>query len=150
MPQSLVKNYIHITFGTKHRFPFINNKIDTELYNYLGGVCKNQECNPVIVGGYLDHVHILCLLSQKIALMNLIKEIKLFSSAWMKTKSSDLKNFYWQAGYGAFSVNPSEIDVVKNYISNQYEHHKNKSFQEEYLQFLKKYKVDYDEKYIWD
>jgi putative transposase len=72
MPQSLVKNYLHITFSTKGRYPFIDNEIESELFNYLGGICKNLECNPLKVGGYKDHVHILCLLSRKIALMRLI------------------------------------------------------------------------------
>jgi REP element-mobilizing transposase RayT len=150
MPQSLVYNYIHITFSTKHRQAFIDNNINAELFGYIGGICKNKECKPIIVGGYKDHIHILCLLSQKIALMNLIEQIKSHSSKWMKTKGKKYQNFYWQRGYGAFSVNPSETEIVKNYIQNQEEHHKNKSFKKEYLAFLKKYKIDYDEKYVWD
>jgi putative transposase len=150
MPQSLIKNYIHITFSTKNRLPFIIPEIREELFRYLGGICKNLECHPVIVGGHKDHIHILCLLSKKVALMNLLEEIKSHSSKWIKTKGENFKNFYWQNGYGAFSVNPSEIEVVKNYIEHQDEHHKNKTFQDEYLAFLKKYKVDYDERYVWD
>ncbi|RLD43647.1 MAG: transposase, partial [Bacteroidetes bacterium] len=103
MPQSLVKNYIHITFSTKHRYPFIDKNIREELFNYLGGICRNQECNPVIVGGYQDHIHILCMLSRKIALMKLIEELKTHSSKWIKTKGTQYKKFYWQNGYGAFS-----------------------------------------------
>jgi putative transposase len=150
MPQSLIKNYIHITFSTKNRLSFIIPEIREELFRYLGGICKNLECHPVIVGGHKDHIHILCLLSKKVALMNLLEEIKSHSSKWIKTKGENFKNFYWQNGYGAFSVNPSEIEVVKNYIEHQDEHHKNKTFQDEYLAFLKKYKVDYDERYVWD
>ena len=86
MPQSLVHNYIHITFSTKNRFPFIDKNIDNELFQYLGGICKNLECNPIIVGGHKDHVHILCLLSRKISLMKLIEKIKSNSSKWIKTK----------------------------------------------------------------
>lgn len=150
MPQSLIRNYLHITFSTKNRHPFITNYIKEELFAYLGGICKNMECNPIIVGGHSDHVHILCLLSQKIALMKLIEEVKSHSSKWVKTKNSDLSQFYWQNGYGAFSVNPTEIEVVKTYILNQEEHHKKKTFMEEYLAFLKKYDVEYDERYVWD
>ena len=150
MPQSLVKNYIHIIFSTKKRVSLINKNIETELWSYVGGICKNLECNPIIVGGYLDHIHILCLLSQKVALMKLLEETKSHSSKWIKTKSDEFSEFYWQNGYGAFSINPTEIDVVKNYILNQAEHHQHKSFQDEYRIFLKKYNVEYDERYVWD
>ena len=94
MPQSLVKNYIHISFSTKYRYPFIDDNIKEELFRYLGGRCKRMECNPIIVGGYKDHVHILCLLSRKVTLMKLIEEIKTHSSKWIKTKGVEYKNFY--------------------------------------------------------
>lgn len=150
MGQSLVKNYIHLIFSTKQRVPLIHQSVEDELYSYIGGICKEMECSPIKIGGYTDHVHILCLLSKKIALMNLLEEVKSHSSKWMKTKGIDLKNFYWQNGYGAFSVNPSETEKVIAYIENQKEHHRKKTFQEEYRTFLKKYKVEYDEKYLWD
>ncbi len=150
MGQSLSKNFIHIIFGTKHLFPFIKPPVEKELHSYIGGICSGLECTPVKIGGYTDHLHILWLLSKKIALMKLLEEIKSHSSKWMKTNGGLLKKFYWQDGYGAFSVNPSEIDKVIKYIDNQHEHHKVKTFKEEYLAFLKKYKVDYDERYIWD
>ena len=82
--------------------------------------------------------------------MKLMEELKSHSSKWIKTKGAGYKNFYWQDGYGAFSVNPSEVDVVIAYISNQHAHHTRKPFQDEYRGFLKKYKVEYDEKYVWD
>ena len=150
MGQSLYKNYLHIVFSTKHRQPFITPPVDTELYNYLGGICKNLECNPIIVGGHLDHIHILCLLSKKIPFVTLIGELKAHSSKWMKTKDKALENFYWQNGYGAFSVNPHEVDIVKSYISKQNEHHRKNIFQGEYRGFLKKYRIEYDERYVWD
>ena len=150
MPQSLVNNYIHITFSTKNRKSLIDKDIKDELYNYIGGICKNLECNPLIVGGHKDHIHILCLLSQKIALMKLIEEVKSHSSKWIKTKGNRYQKFYWQRGYGSFSVNPTEIDIVKNYILEQEKHHRTKSFQDEYRAFLKKYQVKYNEKYVWD
>lgn len=150
MPQSLNKIYIHIVFSTKNREPLISKEIKEELFSYLGGICKGLESNPIQVGGYRDHIHILCLLSKKITLIKLVEEIKKNSSKWIKTKGKEFENFYWQSGYGAFSVNPSEIEVVKKYIENQEEHHKVKSFQEEYRAFLKKYNVEYDEQYVWD
>ncbi|MBN1185741.1 MAG: IS200/IS605 family transposase [Bacteroidales bacterium] len=150
MPQSLVKNYLHITFSTKDRYPFIDSKIDEELFKYIGGICKNLECNPIIIGGHSDHIHILCLLSRKIALMKLIEEVKSHSSKWIKTKGTLYQNFYWQRGYGGFSVNESDINIVREYILNQVEHHKTRTFKEEYLSFLEEYNIEYDERYVWD
>ena len=150
MPQSLVKNYVHITFSTKDRHNLITPVINDELHNYLGGVCKKLDCNPIIVGGHKDHIHILCLLSQKIALMHLLERLKSHSSKWIKSKGEAFHNFYWQHGYGGFSVNPTEIEVVVEYIKNQEEHHKKRTFQDEYRAFLKKYNVPYDERYVWD
>jgi len=142
MGQSLVKNYIHIVFSTKHRVPLIHQPVQDELYSYIGRICKEMECQPIKIGGYTDHIHILCMLSKKIALMKLLEEVKSHSSKWMKTKGEILKKFYWQNGYGAFSVNPSQVNIVIAY--------KRRSFQDEYRAILRKYKVEYDERYIWD
>lgn len=150
MGQSLVKNYVHIVFSTKYRQNLIHPPVEAELHSYLGGICNKLECQVIEVGGYTDHVHILCLLSKKIALMKLMEELKSHSSKWIKTKGEEYKNFYWQDGYGAFSVNPSQVDIVIAYIKNQHEHHSKKTFQHEFRIFLKKYKVEYDEKYVWD
>jgi len=150
MSQSLSKVYVHIVFSTKYRQNLIDDYIKDELFSYLGGVCKNLECYPLKVGGHLNHVHILCLLSRKIAQMDLLQEIKQSSSKWVKTKGEKYLNFYWQDGYGIFSVNPSEIDIVIKYIENQEVHHTKKIFEDEFRAFLKKYKVDYDERYVWD
>ena len=150
MAQSLSKVYVHITFSTKNRQAFIDEHIEASLFEYVGGICKGLECNPVKVGGHMDHIHVLCLLSRKIPQMKLLEEIKKQSSKWVKTKDTVYSNFYWQDGYGIFSVNPSEIDTVVNYITNQEAHHQKLSFQDEFRAFLKKYKVDYDERYVWD
>ncbi len=150
MPQSLSKVYVHITFSTKNRENRIDNKIENPLFEYIGGICKQMECNPIKVGGHQNHVHILCLLSRKVAQMTLLENVKKSSSKWVKTQGDEYSDFYWQDGYGIFSVNPTEIDVVEEYIKNQKEHHKKKSFQDEFRAFLKKYNVDYDERYVWD
>lgn len=150
MGQSLVANYVHIVFSTKHRELMIDQAIENELYSCLGGICKNLECQPIQVGGHTDHIHILCMLSIKLALVKLMEELKSHVSKWIKTKGAAYSNFYWQDGYGAFSVNPSELEIVVDYISNQKIHHSKKTFQEEYKAFLKKYKVEYDERYIWE
>ena len=150
MGQSLVKNYLHIVFSTKHRQPLINQPIETELYSYLGGICNKLGCQVLKVGGYTNHIHILCLLSKKITLIKLMEELKSNSSKWIKTKGEEFTNFYWQDGYGAFSVNPSEVQIVINYIANQKRHHDKKTFQDEFRGILKKYEVVYEEKYVWD
>ena len=150
MGQSLVKNYTHIVFSTKYRAPIIHPPYELELHAYLGGICNNLECHTLKVGGYTDHVHILCILSKKIALMKLLEEVKSHSSKWMKTKDYSLNNFYWQDGYGTFSVNPAQVDRVVAYIGNQHEHHRKKDFQYEFRSYLKKYNVEYDERYVWD
>tara|TARA_R110002051_G_C8532493_1_gene469827 strand:+ start:35 stop:487 length:453 start_codon:yes stop_codon:yes gene_type:complete len=149
MGQSLVKNYVHIIFSTKNRQPFIKQEYEDELFKYLGGVCKALDCAPIQVGGYLDHIHILCLLNKNLTIVKLLEELKTDSSKWMKKRAVDLGNFYWQDGYGAFSVNPNQVETVKEYIQTQREHHERKTFQDEYRAFLKKYKVEYDERYVW-
>jgi len=150
MGQSLVKQYTHIIFSTKHQQPLISDSIEEELYKYIGGICKNHGCHPVIVGGHKDHVHILCILSKKIALMKLLEKGKTNSSKWIKTLDIRLSDFYWQNGYGAFSVDSRQIEKVKIYIANQRDHHKVKTFKAEYLEFLKEYKIEYNEEYLWD
>ena len=136
MGQSLVKNYMHIVFSTKYRQPLILPAYEAGLHSYLGGICKSLECPPIKIGGYTDHVHILCMLSKKIALMKLLEEIKSHSSKWMKTLDASLDNFYWQDGYGAFSVTPKGVGQVISYIANQHDHHGAYSFQDEYREIL--------------
>ena len=150
MGQSLSKVYVHITFSTKKLIPFIDSAIKLRLHEYLGGICNQLDCIPLQVGGTNDHVHILCLLSKKITQIKLVEEVKKSSSKWIKTIDSKYRSFYWQDGYGIFSVNPSEVDIVINYIKNQEEHHKKRTFKEEYLAILKKYKIDFNEDYLWD
>ncbi len=150
MPQSLTKVYVHIVFSTKYRHPYITDDIKAELFDYLGGICKNLECYPVRIGGYNNHIHILCILSKKLPLITLVEEVKRSSSKWIKAKSNTFSKFYWQNGYSAFSVNPSQIEIVTSYIDNQEHHHRKKSFEEECRTFFKKYNIDFDEKYVWD
>jgi len=150
MPQSLSKIYVHITFSTKNRCPVLDDNIQQPLWAYIAGICANLDCHAVRVGGYNDHLHICCLLSKKMTPVKLLEEIKKDSSKWMKTQGKQYADFYWQDGYGIFSVNPSEIETVVGYIDGQREHHKKLTFQEELLRFLKKYKVEYDERYLWN
>jgi REP element-mobilizing transposase RayT len=150
MPQSLSKVYVHPTFSTKNRHPYIDNGIKERLWEYLGGICRGLECYPLQVGGYNDHVHIISLLSRKISQARFVEEVKKQSSKWIKTVDNQYSDFYWQDGYGIFSVNPTQVETVVAYIKNQEEHHRGEAFQEEMVGFLKKYHVLYDERYLWD
>jgi putative transposase len=116
----------------------------------MGGICARLECQPIKIGGYMDHIHILCSLSRKIAIMTLLEEVKKSSSKWIKTKGLAYKDFYWQDGYGIFSVNPYGLDIVVRYIANQKPDHQKKTFKDEYRSFLKRYNIEYDERYVWD
>jgi putative transposase len=150
MPQSLTQLYVHIVFSTKYREHTILPQIQHELYSYMGGILNNNECIPIKIGGTTDHVHILTRLSKKIPLMKVVEEVKRSSSKWVKTLSPKLSNFYWQDGYGAFTVGYSQIQIIENYITNQLEHHTRKTFQDEYRALLVENNVPFDERYVWD
>ncbi len=150
MSQSLSQVYIHLIFSTKHRVPLLTPDIYEGLREYMGGTLRTLESPSLVLGVASDHVHVLFCLSRKMALTNVIEEIKRSSSKWIKTQGSQFADMYWQAGYGAFSVSASRLDAVKRYILNQEEHHRRVSFQDEFRKFLKEYKVDYDERYVWD
>ena len=150
MGQALVQNYTHLVFSTKKREPLILPSVEIELQKYLGGICRELECPAIKVGGYVDHIHILCKLSQRIALMKLVEKVKSNSSKWIKTKGEEFEQFYWQDGYGSFLVSPTRVDKIIDYIANQHIHHQKINFQDEYRGMLKKFKVEYDERYVWD
>ena len=150
MPQSLANILVHLIFSTKNRVPLIHPEIEDELYRYLASVCRSCGCPAHRIGGTEDHVHIACTLSRTMTVSDLLEEIKKRSSKWMKMKSTDFARFYWQGGYGAFSIGQSQLARLKRYIAGQKEHHRQKTFQEEFREFLEKYGVDYDERYVWD
>ncbi len=150
MPQSLANILIHIIFSTKYRADSITPEIETELYKYIATTCRSFECPSIQIGGTKNHIHILCRLSRTIAVSELVMKIKTGSSKWIKTKGPEYSNFSWQNGYGAFSIGASNLQKIRNYITNQKKHHGNRSFQEEYVEFLKKYGMEYDERYLWD
>jgi putative transposase len=150
MPQSLSQILLHIIFSTKNREPLILPEVEKDLFAYIASICNELDCFAPIIDGVKDHVHIACNLSRTIAVCDLLEEVKKSSSKWIKTKGSFYKNFTWQRGYGAFSLGMSQLPALKKYVLNQKEHHCKKTFQEEYLELLKKYKVEYDERYVWD
>ena len=151
MPQSLAQIYLHIVFSTKNRRPFLQDAaIRDELHKYLGGTCNNRGCPVLRVGGVADHVHVLCRLGKTISVADLVKELKRESSQWVKTKGPELEDFYWQSGYGAFSVSPAHVEVLREYIGKQEELHRTVTFQDEFRRLLAKYGVEFDERYVWD
>ncbi len=149
MPQSLSKVLVHLIFSTKHREPLIGPGIRPRLHAYLVGILGNLKSPSLQTGGVADHVHILFALSRTITQADVVEEVKKSSSKWMKTEGG-VPTFSWQAGYGAFSIGESQADAVIHYVQNQEGHHRKVTFQEEYRKFLERYKVAYDEQYVWD
>ena len=148
--QSLANVLIHLIFSTKNRYPFIDPGIENELYPYLATACRTCRCPALKIGGSADHIHIACSLARTISIAKFLEEIKADSSRWIKTKGPRYAGFAWQNGYGAFSISQSQLESLKTYIENQKEHHRVRTFQEEYLDFLVKYEMQYDKRYVWD
>ena len=149
MPQSLSRVLVHLVFSTKHREPFIVPEVRPRLHAYIVGILDNLKPPSLQTGGVEDHVHILCALGRTISQADLVEEVKKSSSKWMKAEGG-VPGFSWQAGYGAFSIGESQADTVIRYIQNQEEHHRKVPYQEEYRRFLERYRVAYDERYVWD
>jgi putative transposase len=150
MSQSLSMVIIHIIFSTKDRFPCLDPITRQNLFAYLSTVARNSKCETYRVGGSADHVHLAVRLCRTFTIAELVEELKTSSSIWIKMQRPGLHKFSWQRGYGAFSISTNELDSLIAYITNQEEHHKVKTFQEEYLALLEKYGVPYDTQYIWD
>ena len=150
MSQTHAHIVLHLVFSTKNRVPLIDKTVKDPLHAYLATVCREQGCHAYRVGGVEDHVHIATTLSRTMTVAKLIEHLKSSSSSWMKSQGNAYTAFYWQGGYGAFSVSPKDLDALIRYIEGQEEHHRTKTFQEEYLQFLKQYNIPYDPKYIWE
>ncbi len=150
MAQSLSKILLHVVFSTKRRRPSIPPDLAEDLYAYLAGACRALGAEAYRVGGTEDHVHIACTLPRTMTVSKLVEEIKKTSSAWFKAHDARCHGFSWQAGYGAFSLGQSQLPALIRYIENQREHHSTRSFREELLELLKRYGVEYDERYLWD
>jgi len=148
--QSLSNVLLHIIFSTKNRQLFIDDDIIPELYAYIISISASKGSYAHKIGGMSDHIHLLITLPRILSICDLLEELKKNSSKWIKLKGKKYKNFAWQKGYGVFSVSESQHNAVAKYIMNQREHHKTKSFQDEYREFLKLNKIPFDEKYIWE
>ncbi len=151
MPQSLARLWTHLIFSTKERYPFLPDPpIRADMHAYLGTVLRTHDCPTLIVGGCDDHVHALFALSRNYSIAQIVKEIKRTSSAWIKTVDRRYSKFRWQSDYGAFSVSQSHVSQVHSYILRQEQRHRRKTFQDEFRAFLKRYEIEYDERYVWD
>jgi REP element-mobilizing transposase RayT len=151
MSQSLVQVYTHLVFSTKQRKPYLQeNSLREKLHAYLAGACNNLTSPSLIVGGVEEHVHVLFRLGKTISIADFVREVKRESSKWIKRESSRLSMFQWQNGYGAFSISPSHLEDLKQYIANQAENHKTETFQDEFRRLCRKYDLEIDERYVWD
>jgi REP element-mobilizing transposase RayT len=148
MPQSLVKILVHVVFSTKDRMNLIAPEIEDGLYGYISGIIKNNNSRLIIAGGTVNHIHLLISLGKKIDIGELVGDIKRDSSKWMKEQG--VAKFYWQKGYGAFSIGQSRVKAVVVYIKNQKTHHAKQDYKEEFRELLTKYEIDFDERYVWD
>jgi putative transposase len=150
MPQSFGAIYLHTTFSTKNRVPTILDSWREELFNVLGGLINNTGCQSLIVGGVVDHVHLLFRLSRTSSIAEVMLAVKKQSSSWINQHKVTNLEFHWQAGYGSFSVSSTNIDTVREYIRKQPEHHEKQTFQDEYREWLRRYGMEWDERYAWD
>jgi putative transposase len=150
MSQSLSNMLAHVVFSTKDRQRFLYKEICNELYPYIDKILENNLCYPYKIGGTMDHIHIVFALGRSIAISKLIEEIKTSTSKWIKNKDPVLTKFAWQNGYGIFSISATHLSMLKAYVTNQETHHKVFTFQNEFMQLLKKNNVTYNKQYLWN
>jgi REP element-mobilizing transposase RayT len=140
----------HIVFSTKDRIPSLESDLKTRLFPYMGGIFRELGSTPLLINGPADHVHILAVLPAKTSVSELLNKLKTNSSKWVHETFPARWSFAWQTGYAAFGVSHSQKQPVLDYIANQEEHHRKLSFKEEFVEFLKKHEMEYDEKYLWE
>jgi len=150
MPQSFACLHHHLIFATKNRAPLITEGIQPRLFDYIGGILRAQGCALGAAGGMPDHVHLLVSLDKQVLIAQTLRIVKANSSRWVHETFPGLSGFAWQVGYGAFAVSYSHLGRVKAYLSRQAEHHRRVTFQEEFIAFLQRHEIEYDERYLWD
>lgn len=150
VPQSLSAVLLHIIFSTKNREPWLDRDVRSRMHAYLATICRELGADFVHVGGMADHVHIITTLPRTITQAEMVERTKKTSSKWIKALDPRYRGFFWQRGYGAFSVSPSQLAAVLKYLDGQDEHHRARTFQDEYRELLRKHGVDFDERYVWD
>jgi REP element-mobilizing transposase RayT len=140
---------MHCTFSTKERYPFINSDLESRLWPYIGGIAREHRVKALAIGGTADHLHALLSLPGMMSFAKAVQLIKGGSSKWVHDNFPRFRKFEWQEGYGAFSVSASQVPKTIAYINNQKEHHRKKTFQEEFLELLKKHGIEHDPRYIF-
>jgi REP element-mobilizing transposase RayT len=140
----------HVVYATKYRRPAILQTLQPRLYEYIGGILRGVNGHLIEIGGTADHVHVLVQLSPTVAVAEVIRDVKANSSKWVNELAEIRDRFEWQKGYGAFTVSYSQIDAVRRYIQNQEEHHRTRTFREEYVEFLKRHNIDFDPSYLFE
>ncbi|MDB5349350.1 MAG: transposase [Planctomycetota bacterium] len=150
MPQSFACLHYHLIFSTKNRAPWLADALLNRLYPYLGGILRAERGALAAAGGMPDHVHLLVSLGRESSVSDVLRQIKGSSSRWIHETFPDLRGFAWQSGYAAFAVSYSHIDRVKQYLAAQSDHHRTVTFQEEFLAFLGRHDIEFDERYLWD
>ena len=149
MANTYTQIYIHYVFAVQNRIGLIQNRWSDELYKYITGIIRNKGHKLLTIGGMPDHVHVLVSMSPKQSPSDLMADIKRSSSLWINENRLVMGKFSWQEGFGAFSYGKSQIPDIAHYIETQEEHHKKRTFMEEYVEFLKLFEVDYDERYVF-
>lgn len=150
MSQSLTKLYAHLVFSTRNRQPLLDDNVQSRVHGYLATLVRDLDSPWVVVGGVADHVHLLFDMGKMHAPVEFVEHVKRESSKFVKTLGTKYEEFYWQRGYGMFSVSPKDRDEAEAYVRGQQEHHRTKTFQDEYRAILQQYGVPYDEQYVWD
>ena len=141
---------LHVVFSTKYRKPWIKDDWRDDLLGYMGGTAKDHESLLLCSGGVEDHVHLLLKINPKFAISATIQLIKANASRWVNEEAKTNVKFSWQRGYGAFSVSESMAENVKCYVKNQREHHRKRTFRDEYLEILKRHQIEFDERYVFE
>ena len=150
MAVSYSQLYIQLVFAVSERQNLIRNDVKDELYRYMTGVIQERDHKLIIINGMPDHIHILIGLNPKMAISDLVHDVKIASSKFINEKKWFMGKFHWQEGYGAFSYSRSHLDKVYKYIQNQERHHQKKTFKQEYLELLEKFEIEYKDKYLFD
>ena len=149
MADTYTSLYYHVVFSTKNRVGHIKPEIEHRVWEYVGGIARENKMTALQVGGIEDHIHALVMAPAALSPSQIAQYLKGDSSKWIHEEFPELRGFAWQDGYGAFTVSKSNLPDVVRYIESQREHHRQKTFQEEYLDFLNKHGIDYDERYVW-
>lgn len=140
----------HIVFSTKDRAPLLDDDLKPRLFAYMGGIIRELGGQAILINGPTDHVHILTTIPARISLSDFMRDLKANSSGWVHKEFPERRNFAWQTGYGAFAVSHSSLESVKEYIRTQEEHHRQRTFTDEFTVFLRRHEIAYDERYLWE